>query len=483
MLGNNEHYIMDIILKSSGYDNISGKCSTLLHNMLLYGSSFTYSYRPEVEPRNGVILGFFSTIDSNGVKKLLMYSSLKDWKRYIDTLNYLAKLNKHSILSSDTVMVVGKLLKEAYDPKFISWAHISLKKNAPIVPYDHVEDYIDSDMSINIDYDLFGCEYLEKYANILVENLIPLTLVSFHSGIHRYKQAINQVVFQTLTYYISLLNHYRGGECESILQKLLKYMVMLQSAIMADTYVWMPYAWNLKEGAFLTEYLYSIASQPLSEFVDLIKRMTSSESITDIFRKVQKTYLDQAVEKLNHNILGGKYGITSLIDIVENIIKNTIITALNYELRIETLIGRLKRLGNEVRKKIQGRTDKRYDNIVLLATEQTSILLLGILREILDVNKFYILYTPQTLYQILLLISLGLKSERYSDPLLDDIKPYYIPIPSNEPYICESILENLLGNIDVEKTFFLLQGPAILVMPLYFKLLDHNIGEKHILIY
>ena len=481
-----KHYVLSIIIQSDRDSSISSRCSLLLHNILLYASNFTYSYKPKLPSRiEDVVLGLFSTIEDSGVKRLLVYGRLEDRKRYIDTLNYLAKLNEHSILSSDIVLAVERPLIEAYHPRYISWAHTSLKKNTPIALYEHVKNHVDEETTISINPYLYSRRCLESYVNILVENLIPLTLVSLHSGIHRYKQAINQVVFQTLTYYMGLLlNSCRSEECRrnlQILQRLLKYTLLLQSVIVADTYIWIPYMWSLKVGAFPTEFLYSIASQPLSKLVDQVRYTICSErgNVACVFSKVQKTYLNYALEELNPQKLSGEYSTTDIIGKVEGVIRNTISKTLNYRLESETLIGRLKGLSSRLRE----RSSRKYSSLLLLATEQTSILLLSVLSEIMGVREFYILYTPQTLYQILLLTTLGLKSGICKTILHSNIQLHYIPIPSSEPYICESILENILKNIDSENTFFLLQGPATVTTPLYLKLLKHNIREENILLY
>lgn len=485
----------------------------MLYNLLLYSSGFTYAFSPIDHGSSGwEQMDIFSIISGNpdpvpGIRKqILLYApGSGGLPTYIDALNLLGRININSIFSSDALMVVDRkrMISEAYKPSYIVRAHISLKKNLPLIVYDDISSPEKAlikifPQEIKIDSSLYECKELKAYADILVEHLVPLSIAIFHSGIHRFKQAYNQIAFQTLVYYTYLLLLAGNSLNRSYgLNRLIEYATVLQSIIVADTYSWIPYTWIIKRGAYGTEFLYSVASLAIIELLKHYDQIASNYSLnylTDyaisMFNRIEVTYFKRAVNYYRQYNRGKTIDLGELIGGIHEVVVDTLceVYKLDRYGKVgsgihETLIARPKRIYDRLRNNCR----REYESLFNTATEQTSILLLGVLLDIFRVNKIYLLYTPQTLTQVLLLktliksfrrISVG--GERMCSVGIKNIK--YVPIPSTEPYICEEIIDYLLLRTNLDKAVFVLQGASTTIIPIYMKLLEKGISNNNIFI-
>ncbi len=436
--------------------------NVFLENIILYGSMFTYRFKPSIKEVELALT--YHVIDNEVIEKELYiymghggkYSSI-----YFDALNYLINSSYHSLLAVKMYKVVSPMI-EALEP-FRSYAHYSLKKMLPVIDNRLYRDKIIGDDRRRVDLGLPEIRS-NDFTEFFVERVVPLIIISLASGVHRLGQALRQIASQSLVYAFYMIEKYsRSGHISKDLRK--KYIDIISklfSAIVFDTYIWFPLAWLKKIGAYGVEHIYAVASQPVVQMLDILDPSRFSLYLC-LYDRIRSAIYKELISSSNKDIFG-------LVNRLSEIIMREISSYFNLKnLNRETLLGSLIRYKN-----VKSDVPK---NIVLTATEQFNPLHLLVAverftdsKDLSGFNKIIILYTPQTLYNVLLFKELLLGGDE------DKIK--YILIPSTEPYIVESISDRLLNNLKPEDTLLILQGGLVYVMPIYMKAREkgfHNI--------
>lgn len=471
-----------ILSSNKGQGNL---IKDFLMNFMLYASGFTYAFSPDISELNmGIGYG-----DYGGFIDKELYISMKGENQviYIRGLQYLADISYHGLLTCRIYRCISPLI-ESYRPSYLTVAHESLKKNLPLLldkavcgklrrSLEKNQLIIDIDKLANID---------DKYFSIIIRDLLPLALTSILSGVHRQGLSIRQIASHTILYIIhNLYNDNNVGKTRSV-EEFIKLVSALLSNLVIDVYVWIPYTWIWKIGAYGSEYVYAVASKPLTQISDklygcsvekVLNIIRNAHSINKFFIKAILNFYYKDNTTLKH-----------LIEYLMSLIKDVIIKAIfrDHELKdkiySEVLFGALNRFYSlqnykmlkTIRESISS-TDKV--NLILTATEQFSIIQLEILYEVLDlhskITNLYILYTPETLFNLLVfkkLIDNKNIKNKYKPKEIE-----YIAIPSTEPYISEKIMEHLIKEFidDLSDTITILQGSMTTILPIYNVLRDN----------
>jgi len=402
------------------YVSANGDSSKDLISVLLELGSF-YAVKPENPKINHIdILGGYIQ-DINIYKKALILniegSNSKrshGWNRsrIIKTLKYLSEVSTLSPLSASIYLTVGKRIREAWRPQYIKLIHENLKKSIFTCNIDLFDHYV---------------KKLEKIG-LCVKNLdnrtSALSIVAWSTGAHRHGMALRQIAAQELAGKIFL-----QGENSS------DALVFL-TALIVDTYAWLPYIIKEREVVLTTELQYAVAATPLRELVDLMKCLNLPQVIQELRNKIYNS-LKEKLKNIppSRSIVNFSNYLNHLMQIILQDIREYY----NKNIRTEALIGRLYILSKEIANKIKREKPKR---ILITLTEQTAPILIEIIHhEVKNIEKLTIIYTPQTLYNRLLF------DEKLKN-IINNIQ--YIPVPSTEPLLTKEILkENIKEQYDL----------------------------------
>ncbi len=130
-------------------------------------------------------------------------------------------------------------------------------------------------------------------------------------------------------------------------------------------------------------------------------------------------------------------------------------------IRVESLIGRLWLIANTLRNK----EFSACEEIVTIATGQWSTAQLLLLSELLNVKKFHVLYTPNSLLPRLL--DEWMRKKIMCIKAVNELEVNYYPIPSTDAIIAEKIIDSVLEQAD--KPLVIAQGPSTISLQLYWK--------------
>ena len=218
---------------------------------------------------------------------------------------------------------------------------------------------------------------------------------------------------------------------ESIIlnQEKASHALVFLSALIVDTYAWLPYILGRKEVALTSELQYAIAATPLRELEEATRNL--SQVVPSLRNKV---YI-RLRKELNHiHIPQNINEFCKYLKQLEQAIRESIKDHYSKDIKREVLIGRLNILSQEIAKKMK---KEKIKKILITLTEQTAPILMEIIQlEATDIEETTIIYTPQTLYNRLL----------FAEKLGNIKKVHYIPVSSIEPAITEEILKKNMRN-------------------------------------
>jgi len=383
-----------------------------LVKLLIELGSFFAARPSDPDIRHVGILGGYIR-DFNIYKKALILNikgrEKSDWgiSRIIRTFKYLSEINPLSPLSARIYFTVERPIREAWSPSYIKLIHENLKKSM-----------------FSCDIDLFNY-YVEKLKKLglCVENpdsyISALSIVAWSAGAHRHSMALKQIAAQELIERLIL----HREESYSVL--------VFLTALIVDTYAWLPYIVGRREIALTTELQYAIAATPLRELESVVRCLDLSQVIPGlrdrVYSKLKKelecVQSPQSIAEFNR-----------YIDQIVQIILKSVGEHYNNSVRMEVLLGRLNILLGEIVKRIEKEKPRR---ILVTLTEQTAPALIEVLQiEATNVEEVTVIYTPQTLYNRLL----------FAKRLSGIKRTHYIPVTSTEPTIAMIILKERVKN-------------------------------------
>ncbi|MEQ9714987.1 MAG: hypothetical protein ACTSSP_02475 [Candidatus Asgardarchaeia archaeon] len=316
---------------------------------------------------------------------------------------------------------IVKDTKEAWAPKYLSWAHRSAKKMTPLIKY----------------CDLY-CNSQEYNVYQDIES-VALTLAALTSGVHRNALSLRQVATQWVALKLAC-----SKSDKILLSKLLVSLLM-------DTLIWLPVVLKYKAGVYGSEFIHSIAAS----FLIGLTRLS-----------------EQKINFLKENLRGLEEWITTMkyksysqaVVSISNKIKCILSTCIKSDL--DPLLGRLAVLDSKTiwKEKLEKLEKNKYRQVALLLTEQSGpaqiVFLLEKLKDYLSGNvKLILFYTQQTLWNRLLISDM----EKIIEELLRDInvhvtdKVKYIPIATASPLL----IRKIISSCDFKDTLVLIQGPLI----------------------
>ncbi|RLE92929.1 MAG: hypothetical protein DRN04_08845 [Thermoprotei archaeon] len=325
--------------------------------------------------------------------------------RIMKTLKYLSEINTLSPFSARIYFTIEKPIQEAWSPSYIKFIHENLKK---------------STFSCDIELFTYYAKKLEKLG-LYVENpdgyMSALSIVAWGTGAHRHGMALKQIAAQELLESI-ILNQEKAS-----------HALVFLSALIVDTYAWLPYILGRKEVALTSELQYAIAATPLRELEEATRNL--SQVVPSLRNKV---YI-RLRKELNHiHIPQNINEFCKYLKQLEQAIRESIKDHYSKDIKREVLIGRLNILSQEIAKKMK---KEKIKKILITLTEQTAPILMEIIQlEATDIEETTIIYTPQTLYNRLL----------FAEKLGNIKKVHYIPVSSIEPAITEEILKKNMRN-------------------------------------
>lgn len=372
-------------------------------------------------------------------------------EKYIEMLKAVSDLY-HSHITADFFRVgeVGEL--EKVSPRFIKPAHLAAKSLSPS---------LDPGM-LNT---LFGSRKLcvEVRGDSIGESVAALVATALLSSAHRFSLALRQIAAQTL-----LVKALEGGLPRDDFASSL-------AALIADTYVWLPHAIGRVTTPLTSELLPASLSLELLHLVELLRERKASD-VLDL--------IETACSQVLHVLKWTDPREDHVSELMESIL-NALEEALHGHrrasgycglLKREILLGRLVVLINELRRKRCEVEICGADTALVVFTEQSGPHLLNLIsRELQKIRRFVVLVTPQTFFNLLLCVSLGADSFRIvklSELLSDSydrrgkvVAP--VLVPTMEGYITRELIKALLERIDCHRVFALIQGNAMIAVPLY----------------
>ncbi len=215
----------------------------------------------------------------------------------------------------------------------------------------------------------------------------------------------------------------------------------LLASILEDSLIWFPKMLRLKRGAYGSEFIHSIVATRLFALVREVDKFEYCLicSIGELLRSVGRCkFVDDVVGNISLKV------------------SQIIQTFAGGEL--DPLLGRLVHLGRALRG-LREKSDKKYDSITLLLTEQSSpaqiLYIVDYIHKILEKEiTIHLLYTPQTLWNRLLIadftehISKYLE-EKYGIKLKESQEEKGIvatPVPTASPVLIRAILKDRIPN-------------------------------------
>ncbi len=449
----------------------------LTEKLILYSSGFTYSLPLEAKQLE---IGFgYSVHGDNVVKDIYLWANIKDDKGkkghggidvYIKGLKYLSEINLHSHLATNIIRCIS-VIPEAYKPSFITVAHHSLKKLYDVILYDSVYKELtrytySNRLSIELDNILATISH-ECTARLFTSHIIPLTLIALSSGVHRYGLALRQIAFQTIVYY--LCNLIKSKISSTTKEYIISYLLTLLSNIVADTYIWLPYTWSRKVGAYGSEYVYAIAASPLAQLIDSLYSLKPGETLDlmlELIPYIKHRFIDMISRYLSTLTISYKLFIQELIEVIRESINKYI----NVSLGGESLIGRARLLLNRVSEYVNSNSIMIELNrciVLITATEQFNPLIVDIVLKSIPRRdhvepELWIIYTPQTFYQLLLYKQIGCMKK-----LMDISNEKYIIIPATEGWLIKHMAKDIAYKLNNKLAFALLQGSLMTTLPIY----------------
>jgi len=390
------------------------KTTEFLKNFISLASSYMFTPLKESIQNIGSIQ-LAVMYDRNNYQKILALQLTNKDNRYkperiFSLLQYLS-VNPMAFYVATTSRIV-KIIKEAWVPSYLAWAHRSAKKMIPIVRY---------------------CDLPREYDVKGDMDVVAMTLAALTSGVHRNAMSLRQVATQ----WIAVKLAYKRAD-----KKLLSKML---TSLLVDTLIWMPSVLKYKGGVYGAEFVHSVAGIPIIELTKLrgCKLCRLKEEIEELGKKMEKQRCEsysRAVEFISDQIktILGKY-------------------TRNYD----PLMGGLIRLKSKLREhKLKG---KKYKKITILLTEQSGpaqiVYILENMKNIV-VNKpnLTLFYTQQTLWNRLLINDMKEQIEKLlKNNNIQSIDIKAIPIATTSPLL----IKKIVTTHNFKDTLTIIQGPLI----------------------
>jgi len=264
------------------------------------------------------------------------------------------------------------------------------------------------------------------------EKLCALVLTALSTGLHRHAIAIKQVAAQEVITKIILKNR--------------RYLYPLITALAVDSYIWMPKTLKKVPISKTSELHYSIAATPIRGIEEKIEEIKFEKALTDLSLNLNAS-LAEILKRSRARKIGE---FKEILQKITKGISKTVERVFGLKPGREVLLERFLNFIEILEKKTENQ--EKIEKVLLIATEQTGPAFIKILRAFFKTKEITLLYTPQTLYNRLLI--------QYSHP---NYKIDYIPITSTEPRNTQIILEKLLADKNFDLA--ILQGAMSIVLP------------------
>ena len=349
---------------------------------LKFGKSESKQKRKKQNKKSNMFLEIMvapNFVNENVSKTTVVYGRFENIERFINALRYF-RFNELSVISE--VNFIRKLhseIKEAWLPSWLASAHKSLKKAYPILKSNVCQEHIRISVPIG------------------TEKFFALLLVSLLTGGHRRGISLRQIAAQNLVALLTIDDSFNKILVESIAKGL--------ATLVTDTYVWLPRLYVIKRGVFGSEIHYSLAALELDSLIN---------EFYEIYNK--RYFMDKYVELLENSYCELRRVLTNrlsndpieLARTVSNTIRKSVHKVFCSKDLLggrEVLFGYYEKLEDGLRKISEELKEPSYRRNTLLTvlTEQTSLLYVATLVNKLGFRNIIFLYTPQVLYERLLL--------------------------------------------------------------------------------
>jgi len=413
-------------------------------SFISYASSFTLKFGGKGSQKGAKLKIMLAPIliENNVSKELIIYykgGKEGQIERFIDAIRYF-RFNKLSTIS-DIVVVKGigsEPIREAWGPSYLKVAHESLKKAYPIRKAEKYESCCEHQINVIGGY--------EKFFSLLLTSLL--------AGGHRRGIGLRQIAAQNLVALLLTVDKLDEAIVEGVVRGL--------AALVADVYVWVPKLYSIKKGVWGSEIHYSLAMFGLDTLICWIQ---STECFTDKYNDV----LLVSYNKLKEAFGNLPKDPMKLAKKASESIKE----CLPVKFRSEVLLGYYERLTSKL--------EKAHDNVdggdgkILLTTvtEQSSLLYITTLMEKFRFKDIVLLYTPQMLYERLLLEDF---LEWWNNRRNGRVSATFIPLPGLDAGATYEYVEAILNHYSDEIGLIVAGGPMSLVLPL--KILPKKLGLK-----
>lgn len=366
----------------------------------------------------------------------------EDVQRLRDILLYLSKINPIAPYSAEPMLYFGyRKIKEAWKPGYLGWIHENLKKMKLLFPSD-----------ISKDKDELRKKGMYVHVCKEDERLCALVLTALSTGLHRHAIAIKQIASQEVITKVILENK--------------RNLHPLITALAIDSYIWMPKVLKRVPISKTSELHYSIATIPIRDIEDKIEEIEFKKALKDL-----SSSLNASLTRILNCFTLRERKISEFKEILQKIVKNGISQSVEkiFQLKLgkEVLLGRFLKFVEIIEKKIKDQEET--EKVLLMSTEQTGPAFIEILRVFLGAKEVTLLYTPQTLYNRLLM--------QYLHP---NCRIDFLPITSTEPANTQIILRELLAGKNFD--LVILQGAMSVVLPTLL-VVQEKTSKRKIVIY
>jgi len=389
-------------------------------------------------------------IDKVAIKEIIVsYKNIKEIERFIDMLRYF-RFNRLSVMSESVIVrKFPSIMTEVWSPSALASAHISLKKLLPVVR----NVVCRRKFSFNVK------RSAEKFHALLLASLL--------SGGHRRGISLRQLAAQNLITLLAISN----SSDEAIVNNVAKGL----AALAADVYVWLPRLYFIKRGVFGSEIHYSLATSDLDSLVEYLSKQEFIERYTEFLEITYEEIKNAISSSLKDNPL-------KLASEIANKIGDCLRKTVCFEAfsgKRETLLGYYRMVKGRL-EEIKGTCSNRdvaNGKLVTVLTEQTSLLFIVTLVRELKTKDIILLYTPQVLYERLLLEDFvnywNNNVSRESQVTVD-----YIPVPALDPGATYDFINAILSKMNKDTIKCIIaRGPMSLALPLTLVAKKNGIQE------